>query len=97
MTTVIRNRTPIVIPPAIRRRAGLKAGDRLEFKVSGNVITVLPKTVAPDDEYTSGLRRAIDARLAEARKGPYYGPFDGVADIQAEIERPIWKITAQNE
>jgi hypothetical protein len=28
-----------------------------------------------DDEYTPAERRVIDARLAEARKGPYYGPF----------------------
>ena len=97
MTTVVKNRMPIVIPPAIRRQAGLKAGDRLEFKVSGNIITVLPKTVAPDNEYTSEQRRAIDARLAEARKGPYYGPFDSVADMQADIESRIRKITARKQ
>jgi hypothetical protein len=28
------------------------------------------------DEYTPAQRRAIDTRLAAARKGPYYGPFD---------------------
>jgi hypothetical protein len=29
-----------------------------------------------DDESTPAQRRLIDAHLAEARKGPYYGPFE---------------------
>ena len=28
-----------------------------------------------DDEYTAEQRRMIDARLREAEKGPFYGPF----------------------
>ncbi len=54
-----------------------KAGDRLEFKVSGGIISILPKLPsADDDEYTPEQRHLIDAELAEASKGPYYGPFE---------------------
>ncbi len=53
-----------------------KAGDRLEFKVSGGIISILPKLPsADDDEYTPEQRHLIDAELAEASKGPYYGPL----------------------
>jgi len=45
-------------------------------KASRGVISIVPKLPAADDEYTPAQRRIIDARLSEARKGPYHGPFD---------------------
>lgn len=93
MITVVKSKLPIVIPATVQRRAGLKAGDRVEFRVSGNIITVQPETVAKEEDYTSAQRRLIDARLAEARKGPHYGPFDSVAEMQADIESRIKKIS----
>ena len=47
----------------------------MEFKVSGGIINIIPELPRADDEYTPAERRVIDVRLAEARKGPYYGPF----------------------
>ncbi|HEV8041736.1 MAG TPA: hypothetical protein VGP62_22860 [Bryobacteraceae bacterium] len=75
MTVTVKNKTPLVVPPAVQRRAGLARRAELEFRVSGGVITITAKPPATD-EYTSEQRRSIDARLAEARKGPYYGPFN---------------------
>jgi len=75
MTATVKNKTPLVVPDKVRRRAGFKVGDEVEFRASGGVVTILPKLPTADDEYTPEERRAIDARLAEARKGPYYGPF----------------------
>ena len=40
----------LVVPPSVRRRAGIKAGDRLEFKVSGGIINIIPKLPSADDE-----------------------------------------------
>ena len=93
MITVVKSKLPIVIPATVQRRAGLKAGDRVEFRVSGNTITVQPETVAKEEEYTAAQRCLIDARLVEARKGPHYGPFDSVAEMQADIESRIKKIS----
>ncbi len=76
MSTVVKHKTPIVIPPSIQRRAGIKAGDQLEFRVTGGIISVLPKRSAADEEYTAEQRLQIDAELAEASKGPYFGPFE---------------------
>jgi bifunctional DNA-binding transcriptional regulator/antitoxin component of YhaV-PrlF toxin-antitoxin module len=76
MTTIVKKKSPIVVPESLRRRAGIKAGDRLEFHLSGGIINIIPELPSADDEYTPAQRRAIDAQLKEASKGPYYGPFD---------------------
>ena len=80
MTTIVKKKTPITVPPSVQRQAGIKTGDRLEFKVSGGVINIIPELPSADNEYTPEQRRTIDAQLAEARKGPYYGPFETADD-----------------
>ena len=90
MTVTVKNNTSsLVVPPSVRRRAGIKVGDRLEFKVSGGIINIIPKLPSADDEYTPAQRRAIDAQLKEAAKGPYHGPFE-TAD--AAIDFLHWEI-----
>jgi len=42
------------------------------------VINTIPELPTAEDEYTPAQRRAMDARLTKARKGPYYGPFTTV-------------------
>ena len=42
-----------------------------------------------DDEYTPEQRRAIDARLEHAGKGPYIGPFDSAEEMASAIEAEI--------
>jgi hypothetical protein len=74
MTLALRNKTPLVVPPAIQRRAGLIA-DQVEFRAAGGVITITAKLPAADDEYTPAQRRAIDVRLDAARKSSTHGPF----------------------
>lgn len=94
MTVIVKSKTPIVVPPSVRRQAGLKSGDKLEFRVSGRVITILPN--APkSDEYTSAQRKAIDRGIAQSEKefaeGKSYGPFDtadeAIASIDANLRR----------
>ena len=52
MTVTVKDRTPLVVPPSVRRQAGLKSGQKIEFKVSGGVISIHPKPLAANDEYT---------------------------------------------
>ena len=79
MTVVITSKEELVVPKSVRRKAGIKTGDRIEFKVSGRTITIVPKTQNADDEYTPEQRRVIDARLAAAeadvKAGRVHGPF----------------------
>lgn len=83
MTVTLKPQAEITVPKNIRRKAGYRAGDQIEFKVSGRTITIVPKLPAADDEYTPGQRRVIDARLAKAEEdikaGRVHGPFTAKA------------------
>jgi bifunctional DNA-binding transcriptional regulator/antitoxin component of YhaV-PrlF toxin-antitoxin module len=90
ITATVKNKTPLIVPPAVRRQAGLRSGDRLEFKVSGQVITILPKPSAVEDEYTPAERRAIDRGIAlsetQYAAGKSYGPFKTAAEAIASLD-----------
>ena len=75
MTVTVKNKTALVVPPSVRRQAGIRAGDRVEFTVSGRVISILPKLPTTTDEYSPEQRRIISDNLDEAEKGRFYGPF----------------------
>jgi antitoxin component of MazEF toxin-antitoxin module len=89
MTVTVKKKTPLVVPPAIQRQAGLTVGRQVEFRASGGVITITPKLPPVGDEYTSDQRRSIDRRLAEARKGPYYGPFETADEAVKFLRKEI--------
>jgi len=91
MTVPVKNRPPVIVPPAALRRAGFKNGQELEVKASGGVITILPKLPSAADEYTPAQRRAIDAELAEAGKGPFHGPFDTMDHMIDHLKRQLKK------
>ena len=91
MGVVVSTKSELVVPRSVRRRAGLKSGQKVEFKVSGGVISIVPQLPAADDEYTPAQRRVIDARLRQARKGPYHGPFatadEAIAFLRKQVRR----------
>jgi bifunctional DNA-binding transcriptional regulator/antitoxin component of YhaV-PrlF toxin-antitoxin module len=97
MTVTVKNRTPLVVPPSVRRRAGLKSGQELEFKVSGSVITILPKHPAAADEYTSKQRRIIDAQVAEGladiEAGRVHGPFSTHKEFITSLHKEARKLS----
>jgi AbrB family looped-hinge helix DNA binding protein len=93
MTVTVKGKAPIVIPPSVRRRAGIKPGDKLEFQASGGVITIVAKPESADDEYTPEQRKYTDARLAaaldEVAQGQVVGPFDTAQEMAASIEAEL--------
>ena len=89
MTVTVKRRDQLVVPESIRRRARIKPGDRLQFKVSGGMIMIIPEVPSAADEYTPEQRLVIDARLAEARKGPYYGPFDTAEEATKFLRKEL--------
>ena len=100
MTITVKNtKADLIVPPSVRRKAGFRTGDLLEFKVSGGVITILPKSpsAAPtaNDEYTPQQRRIIEARLAESeedfKKGRTFGPFNTADEMIASMKRELKK------
>jgi bifunctional DNA-binding transcriptional regulator/antitoxin component of YhaV-PrlF toxin-antitoxin module len=89
MTVVVKDKNRLIVPPSIQRRARIKTGDRLQFNVSGGVITIVPELPSADNEYTPEQRRIIGARLSEARKGPYYGPFETADEAVKFLRKEI--------
>ena len=94
MTVTVKNKIGLMVPPSVQRRAGIKNGDRLEFRVSGGVITIIPKLPSADDEYTPEQRRIIDAQLDEAEKGPFHGPFNTADEMVAHMKSKLKKRAA---
>jgi bifunctional DNA-binding transcriptional regulator/antitoxin component of YhaV-PrlF toxin-antitoxin module len=98
MAVTVKNKTkpPLVVPPSVRRQAGHKNGQDLEFRVSGGVIAILPKPLAADDKYTPEQRRIIDAQLAEGladiKAGRTFGPFDNADEMIAHMKAQLKKI-----
>jgi bifunctional DNA-binding transcriptional regulator/antitoxin component of YhaV-PrlF toxin-antitoxin module len=97
MTVTVKNKTPLVVPPAVRRQAGLKSGQEIEFKVSGGVISIHPKPPTADDEYTPEQRRVIDAQLAEGLDdivaGRVHGPFSTHKEFIASLHKEAKKLS----
>ena len=91
MTVTVKKKTELVVPRSVRRQAGIKTGDRLEFKVSGGIINIIPELSLADDQYTPAQRRVIDAQLAEAKKGPFHGPFTTADEMIAHIKGELKK------
>ena len=93
MTFTVKTKSD-TLPAAVRQQAGIKLGDMLEFKVSGGVVTIIPKLPTADDEYTPEQRRIIDAQLDEAEKGPFHGPFSTAEDMIAHMKSQLKKPSA---
>jgi len=93
MTVTVNNKSELVVPRSVRRKAGIKSGDRLEFKVSGGIINIIPELPSTGDEYTPAQRRAIDVQLVEAGKREFHGPFKSademIADIRGKLKKRV--------
>ena len=92
VTVTLRPKSGLTVPPSVRRKAGIKAGDRLEFKASRGLITIQTKPIDVDN-YTAAQRRAIDREIAkgleDVRRGRVHGPFtaaDAARFLRAELK-----------
>jgi len=86
----------MTLPSRLRAAIGVGEGDRLEAWVQRGKIVLSPTPMVDrskfpnaDDEYTPAQRRRIDARLAEARRGPYYGPFNTATEAIKFLDKKI--------
>ena len=95
------NKTPLVVPPAVRRKAGFKSGQELEIKASGGVITILPKLPSAEGDHTPAQRRAIDRGIAASEKdykeGRSYGPFESHAEFVASLHGEAAKLRGRKK
>jgi bifunctional DNA-binding transcriptional regulator/antitoxin component of YhaV-PrlF toxin-antitoxin module len=89
MAVTVKNKAVLMAPPSVRRQAKLKPGDRVEFRVSGGGIDIVPKLPESDSEHTPAQRRIIDAQLDDAEEGPFHGPFKTADEAIAFLHKGI--------
>jgi len=83
MTVTLK--TEITVPKSVRRKAGFKPGDRVEFKVSDRTITIVPK-LSPDEAQDE--REIRDPKIRAAIGKSY-------EDFLAGKSRPIEDLFAE--
>jgi bifunctional DNA-binding transcriptional regulator/antitoxin component of YhaV-PrlF toxin-antitoxin module len=72
MTVTLKNKKPLVVPDRVRREAGFKNGDRVEFKVSRGAVTILPKPPVikdSDDILTPDEAKIVRRGEAQLKRG----------------------------
>ena len=70
MTAIVKRKSPLTVPDQIRRLAGIRPGDRVEFKASRGVVTILTKRpVSADDTLTADEARKVRHALKQVRDG----------------------------
>jgi hypothetical protein len=89
MTVTVKNKTPLVIPHAIRRRAGSWV-TKWNYGLAVVSSPSLPKFPPPMTS-TPEQRRMIDAQLDEAQEGPFHGPFDTADEMIIHIKGELKK------
>jgi AbrB family looped-hinge helix DNA binding protein len=96
MTTIVKihRKGQMTLPSRLREMAGIADGDLVQAAFQRGKIVITPtlavdrsKFPTADDEYTPEQRRIIDASLAQAEKGPYYGPFKNGAEVAAFLKK----------
>ena len=88
MTLTLKPKTEIVVPKSIRRKAGIKHGDRFEFRVTGRTISIVPKP-SPDeeeDERELGDPKVLSA-IRESRGDIAAGRMRPADMLQNDLER----------
>lgn len=56
MTITLTKEIRRILPAATRRKTGFRAGDQVEVKENGGVVTIIPKLPTADDEYSPKQR-----------------------------------------
>jgi bifunctional DNA-binding transcriptional regulator/antitoxin component of YhaV-PrlF toxin-antitoxin module len=72
VTVTVKNEAQLVVPPSVQRQAGIKTGDRLEFKVSSRSITIKaldPATYKPTKSELAAIRKG-EAEIARGEDVP---------------------------
>ena len=82
MTVTLKPKTEITVPKSIRRKAGMKPGDQVEFSVSGRVINITPKLSADELQDAREIR---DPKVRAAMRQGYEEFLAGKTRPMAEF------------
>ena len=92
MTTVVKPKTALVVPSALQRRAGIKTGDRLHFKVSPRTI-VITATSQPAYKPTKAELTAIRKGEAAIARGDSISVTDFIHEMDRSNRKTGTKAT----
>jgi bifunctional DNA-binding transcriptional regulator/antitoxin component of YhaV-PrlF toxin-antitoxin module len=99
MTITVTDELQRMLPSRVRRTAGFRAGDKLEVKAIGGVVTLISKPSLADDRYTPEQRRSIDSHIAEGlddiNHGRLHGPFETHEEMVAFLHSEVKKVKAK--
>ena len=81
-TVTVKNKTPLTVPDEVRRRAGLKPGDEVEFRPFPGGVTILTKrlTTQATERLTPQEARKVRhamRQIREAKTTPWCQVKDG--------------------
>jgi len=79
VTTIVKGKAEVVVPRSIRRQAGIKAGDRLEFRASSRTITIT--ATEPAYKRTKAEAAAIRKGETELARGEFVTLDDLLHDL----------------
>ena len=82
MTVIVKSKSLLTVPNQVRRRAGFKPGDHVEFKVSPGMVTILTKRItpcSPDGTLTEEEAKKVRHALKQVREGKT-APWSRVKD-----------------
>jgi predicted transcriptional regulator len=83
MTVTVKTGADLVVPPSVQRRAGIKTGDRLSFKVTAHAIVITP-IERPSYKPSKSELAAIRNGEAEIARGEYVT----LSEILNDLDRP---------
>jgi bifunctional DNA-binding transcriptional regulator/antitoxin component of YhaV-PrlF toxin-antitoxin module len=73
----VKDKSAVLIPPSVMRKARIKVGDRLDASVDRGKITLTPKSV---------VERGIEQGLVDIKNGRSYGPYATVAAAKKSFD-----------
>ncbi len=81
----VKNKYQVVIPRALRERAGVNIGDLLEAKVERGKITFTPKSL---------VDRGVAQSLEDFKRGRAHGPFSTHEELLQALHAGVKKAKA---
>lgn len=88
MTVTVKTKAELTVPKSIRRKAGYQPGDRVEFKVSGRTITIVPKLTPDEIEDEREMRDPkIRAAIRQSHRDFLAGKTRPAEMLQGELAK----------
>jgi AbrB family looped-hinge helix DNA binding protein len=97
MAVTLKPNREITVPKSVRREAGFKPGDRVEFPVSGRSITIVPKLSADELEDEREINDPkVRAIIKEGWQEFLAGKIRPAKALLAEISAPVKRKKSSN-